>query len=238
MFAMTADTDEGGPAIEFFDPLTRESNPSVADAALPRDLQPRRRPVQQRSRERFARILASARELLLNTGFEALTCEAIASDAELPVGTLYQFFPNKFSIVCELDRVDTESVAHELDAFAAQIPTLEWQELLEALIDHLATAWTEDPSRRIVWLAMQANNATRSAAAIHQELLVERVGRILAPLTPKMPRPERAVIAQVVVHTVYSMLNFSVSDHEPHPAAVRETKRLILAYLTVAAGEG
>lgn len=213
---------------------THRSSP---DTALPPDLRPRRRPVQQRSRERFARILSATRDLLLNTGFEALTCEAIATDAELPVGTLYQFFPNKFSIVCELDRLDTESVAHEVDAFAQQIPTLEWPHLLDAMIDHLAEAWRLDPSRRVVWLAMQATNATRDAAAMHQQMLVDRVQHVLAPLTPRMPRPERQVIAQVVVHTVYSMLNFSVRDHQPHPAAVRETKRLLMAYLNATAAE-
>jgi AcrR family transcriptional regulator len=93
------------------------------------DLTPRRRPVQERSRERFARILRATRALLLETGIEALSCESIAAAADVPVGTVYQFFPNKFSIVCELDRLDTESVAAELDAFGAQIPSLEWKEL-------------------------------------------------------------------------------------------------------------
>jgi len=211
-----------------------DARDTPTDSLIAPDLQPRRRPVQQRSRERFARILESARELLLNTGFETLTCEAIAANAGLPVGTLYQFFPNKFSIVCELDRLDTESVAAEVDRFAEQIPTPDWAELLDAVIDHLADAWLADPSRRFVWLSMQATNATRDAAAIHQQQLFERVGRVLAPLTPKMPRPERTMIAQVVVHTVYSMLNFSVREPETRQASVRETKRLVLAYLAEA----
>ena len=201
------------------------------------DLTPRRRPVQERSRERFARILRATRALLLETGIEALSCESIAAAADVPVGTVYQFFPNKFSIVCELDRLDTESVAAELDAFGAQIPSLEWKELLDALIDHLAMEWSHDPSRRAVWLSMQATPATREASTLHQQILGDRVPRIISPLTPGTHRRERSTIAQVVVHTCYSMLNFSVRDHRAHPAAVRETKRLLTAYLEVAAAE-
>ncbi|HNI34563.1 MAG TPA: TetR/AcrR family transcriptional regulator [Microthrixaceae bacterium] len=199
------------------------------------ELEPRRRPVQERSRDRFARILRSTRDLLLETGIEALSCESIAIEAGVPVGTVYQFFPNKFSIVCELDRIDTESVAAELDAFASQIPSLEWQQLLDALIDHLAKAWAVDPSRRAVWLSMQAIPPTREAATRHQQILGDRVARIISPLTPGMHRRERSTIAQVVVHTCYSMLNFSVRDHHAHPAAVRETKRLLTSYLVATA---
>lgn len=144
------------------------------------DLTPRRRPVQERSRERFARILRATRALLLETGIEALSCESIAAAADVPVGTVYQFFPNKFSIVCELDRLDTESVAAELDAFGAQIPSLEWKELLDALIDHLAMEWSHDPSRRAVWLSMQATPATREASTLHQQILGPRCPHHLA----------------------------------------------------------
>jgi hypothetical protein len=88
-----------------------------------------------------------------------------------------------------------------------------------------------------VWLSMQATPSTREAATRHQQILGDRVARIISPLTPGTHRRERSTIAQVVVHTCYSMLNFSVRDHSAHPAAVRETKRLLTAYLEVAAAE-
>jgi hypothetical protein len=97
--------------------------------------------------------------------------------------------------------------------------------------------WSHDPSRRAVWLSMQATPATREASTLHQQILGDRVARIISPLTPGTHRRERSTIAQVVVHTCYSMLNFSVRDHRAHPAAVRETKRLLTAYLEVAAAE-
>ena len=196
-----------------------------------RELELRRRPTQDRSRERFARILDATRFLLLDTGIEALGCEAIAAHAGIPVGTVYQFFPNKFAIVCELDRLDTVSVADALDAFATQIPTPDWPEQLDDLVGHLAHSWRVDPSRRAVWLSMQATPATREAALAHQQLLASRVARLIAPLTPGTHRRERETIGLVAVHLCFSMLNFSVRDGHAHPTAVRELKRMLRAYL-------
>lgn len=198
-------------------------------------LEPRRRPLQVRSKERFARILEATRTLLHTTGIEALSCEAISVEAEVPIGTVYQFFPNKFAILCELDREDTEAVHATLDSFAQQIPTPDWPDLVDGLITQLAQQWRADPSRRAVWLSMQATAETRAAALDHQNALAAKVARIIAPLTPTTHKKERLTISLVIVHLCYSMLNFSVRDGHAHPAAVRETKRVLLAYLTAVA---
>ena len=95
-------------------------------------------------------MLGAARELLIEVGVESLTCEEIAVRAEVPIGTLYQYFANKYVIVCELDRQDTVAVREELAAFAGGCPRLEWPHLLEKFLDHLAALWRNDPSRRAV----------------------------------------------------------------------------------------
>ena len=195
------------------------------------ELEPRRRPTQDRSRARVAAILQSTREILVEVGIEALTCEDIAQRAEVPVGTVYQFFPNKFSIVAELDRLDTEAVSSELERFGNQVPSLDWEALLDALIDHLADLWRDQPPRRAVWLSMQATPATRSAAAEHERQLALQVRDILIPIAPKTTTNARNTIAEVVVHTCYSMLNFSVRDGQHRPSAVRELKRMLKSYV-------
>lgn len=175
-------------------------------------------------------MLAAARELLIEVGFESLTCEEIASRAEVPIGTLYQYFANKYVIVCELDRQDTVGVREELAAFSSEIPSLEWPHLLEKFLDHLATLWHDDPSRRAVWLAVQSTPATRATAAQNERVLADLVAHILAPLTPTQ-RERREMMSQVLVHTAYSLLSFSVQDRTFHDATVEELKRMLAGYL-------
>jgi AcrR family transcriptional regulator len=197
-------------------------------------LEPRRRPTQERSQKKFDQLLRVSRELLLEVGFESFTCEEVAHRADLPIGTLYQFFANKYVIVCELDRVDTAEVRMELEAFAAQIPSLNWLKLVDRLVDHMARMWREDPSRRAVWHAVQSTPQTRATAAVTERELAKDVAHVLAPLTPGTPPARRRIIAEVLVHVVYSMLNFSIRDGQEHREAVIELKRLVAAYLVQA----
>lgn len=197
-------------------------------------LEPRRRPTQERSHKKFDHLLVVARELLLEVGFESFTCEEVAHRAGLPIGTLYQFFQNKYVMVCELDRVDAVAVRLELEQFAKEIPSLDWLKFLDRLVDHLAELWVNDQSRRAVWHAVQSTPATRATAAVTERELASEVAYILGPLTPGTPRERRTIIAEVIVHVVYSMLNFSVRDGQSHAEAVIELKRLLAAYLLAA----
>ena len=197
-------------------------------------LEPRRRPTQERSRVQFDALLRVSRELLLEVGFEAFTCEEVARRAGVPIGTLYQFFANKYVIVCELDRQQAVAVHEELAELAAQIPSLDWLSVMNRLLDHMATLWREDPSRRAVWHAVQSTPSTRATAAVTEREFAAEVARVLAPLTPNTPRERRRVVAEIVVHVVYSMLNFSVRDGQEHAEAVIELKRLLSAYLLAA----
>lgn len=64
----------------------------------------RRKPVQQRSQERLERILDACAELLDEVGAGALTTKEIAARAQVPIGTLYQFFTGKQSLLAALAR--------------------------------------------------------------------------------------------------------------------------------------
>ncbi len=57
-----------------------------------------RKPVQERSRARAERVLAETRSLLASKSFEDLTVRDIAEAADVPVGSIYQFFDGKTGI--------------------------------------------------------------------------------------------------------------------------------------------
>src|SRR5438874_1475180 len=64
--------------------------------------QPTRQPKQERGKRRVALILDAAAEVFADLGYEATTTIKIAERANISVGSLYQFFPNKDAIVREL----------------------------------------------------------------------------------------------------------------------------------------
>lgn len=196
------------------------------------DLAVRHRPVQQRGRVRFDAILSAARELLAGGGLEGFTIEDVAARAGIPVGSVYQFFPNKFAIVAELDSQDTKALIDDLTSGARRFTFgEEWQAETNDLIDLVAAHWVDDPTRRAVWLAMRSTAATRSLAAEHSRALVTTLLPMIQGLTKGQPLEEQVTICEVVVEMSQSLLHFSVSDGEPNPATVRELKRMLRAYL-------
>jgi AcrR family transcriptional regulator len=204
------------------------------DSAAP-DLQVRHRPVQERGRVRFDAILTAARDLLAEGGLEGFTIDDVAIRAGIPVGSVYQFFPNKFAIVAELDAIDTAALIDDLAASAERFALGDWQSETNALIDLVAAHWVDDPTRRAVWLAMRSTAATRSLAAEHSRTLVTTLLPMIQLLSPGRTLDEQVTICEVVVEMSQSLLHFSVSDGKPNPATVRELKRMLRAYLRAVA---
>jgi AcrR family transcriptional regulator len=85
----------------------------VRRRALPR-LEPRKQPVQARSQATYRAILEAAARILEQTGYEALTTNHVAERAGVAIASLYEYFPNKQSLVAEV-------VRHTLDAILADL---------------------------------------------------------------------------------------------------------------------
>lgn len=75
----------------------------------------RRRPVQQRSQERYGRILDACAGLLDEVGATALTTKEVAHRAQVPIGTLYQFFAGKEDLLAALAGRNLDRYLQRLD---------------------------------------------------------------------------------------------------------------------------
>ena len=68
----------------------------------------RRAPSQKRSRERVERMLTAASEVIAEHGSDAMRMGEVAERAGVSIGSLYQYFPDKGSIIRTLaDRYNT-----------------------------------------------------------------------------------------------------------------------------------
>lgn len=178
-------------------------------------------------------MLAVSRQLLVDVGFEAFTCEEVATRAQVPIGSLYRYFANKYVIVSELNRQDLLAIGQKLAEFKGEVPSIEWLQFMNAFVDHLADMWTTDQSRKEVWLAMESTQSTRLTGQIHQNQFASVVAGMIRPLVPRTAESKRMLMAQVLVKSVFAILNFSIQEGQDHKAAVTELKRLMKAYLLV-----
>jgi AcrR family transcriptional regulator len=91
-------------------------------SSLSSDKTLRRKPQQQRGKQRVEKILAAAAEVFAEAGFAAATIQQIADRANTAVGSIYQFFPDKLAIFNALfiEHLRLEEII-EADFFAQDI---------------------------------------------------------------------------------------------------------------------
>ena len=85
----------------------------------------RKRPVQARSQARVDAILSSAAEIISEIGSDRLKMSELAARAGVPIGTVYQFFPNKSSIIHTLAQESVDRVRRTLIAELSDFDSIE-----------------------------------------------------------------------------------------------------------------
>ncbi|MFO0213631.1 MAG: TetR/AcrR family transcriptional regulator, partial [Pseudanabaena sp.] len=107
----------------------------------------RRKPQQARSQERVNRILDVAEHLFASQGYAATTTNAIATHAEVPIGSLYQFFPDKAAILKAMALRYAEKLHQELAVVdEAELAALSLADYVNHLIDTTDHFFSKNPT--------------------------------------------------------------------------------------------
>ena len=119
--------------------------------------------MQARSRATVERILASAAALIGEVGPDAVTMTAIAQRAEVVIGSLYQYFPDKAGVMAALFERHNAEVRAMLMAQVANVTSLDnLTGDIEALVERYFALHREDPVFRGIWAAVQTDPALQA----------------------------------------------------------------------------
>lgn len=118
----------------------------------------RRVPKQARSRERYERILDAARSLIAARGNDAVSMREIADKSGMPVSSVYQYFPDKNSLLWTLISGNFERLESEwLGQLAAAGSVEETNAAARDLFDAFVSLCERDSSFAKLWNSAQAN---------------------------------------------------------------------------------
>jgi AcrR family transcriptional regulator len=194
----------------------------------------RRKPRQARSQERVNRILDVAEALFASQGYPATTTNAIAAQAQVPIGSLYQFFPDKTAILQALALRYTEKLHQELAAInEAELATLPLSDYVERLINTTDRFFTENPSYHAIF--MEAQGTIRELEEIDEASdarLIQELAQSLAKRDARLEPEAYEAIAFVLVKAIGTLLWLSLSQEKTfRQRLIAETKRFTLSYL-------
>ncbi len=195
----------------------------------------RRKPLQARSQERVNRILEVAQALFLAEGYGATTTNAIAAQAKVPIGSLYQFFPDKAAILQALAVQHTKRFRQYLTVLldTAEVAALPLSEYVERMIDATEQFFMENPGYHAIFMVAQGTMPELNE--IDQALdmqLIQDLSAVFAQRNPDLTQEDCDAIGFVVIKAMGNLLWMSLGQEKNfRQRLVVETKRLALSYL-------
>ena len=116
-------------------------------------LEPRKTPMQARSNASVNAILQAAVQVLAKEGIAKTTTKKIAARAGVSVGTLYQYFPNKHSLLYVLFKQRLESFESNFATACLAMRGAKLDQMAEALASAFVTAKFGNPETSIALYA-------------------------------------------------------------------------------------
>ena len=197
---------------------------------------PVREPVQARSREKKQSIVQSARELINEEGYDAITTNTIAQRAGVSIGTLYAYFSNKKDILMEVVAAFNEEIYTHFQSGIREntAGTLSLEETIDAVL--LALWHTHIHEKRlhneIVILALR-DPEIDAAFAANDERLFGQIRELLVRFNDRIEVGNSTAAMFVLKYAVNGVLNrlLECEDRMEIEAALRETSVMVLKYL-------
>ncbi|WP_292101739.1 TetR/AcrR family transcriptional regulator [Mesorhizobium sp.] len=148
--------------------------------------QPRRRPKQERSRERIDAILSTTMRLIGEKGIDAVTMKEVGALAGGPIATVYHYFPNKSAILAMLYERFAEESRARFGAIIAGIRGVDdVTSAADRLLDDYYNRVAADPAIQDLQNAIQADKALQNLdiAETRQQakMFCDHVGPMLEP---------------------------------------------------------
>jgi AcrR family transcriptional regulator len=197
----------------------------------PAEARPRRR--QARGERRVAQLLEAAASVFCATGYTAASTNAIAREAGVSPGTLYQFFPNKEAIAIELgERLMRQMRETYGEALAPVGPATPLEEAVGAAVDRFIDFNCRHP---VFFALMHGPDIPGRIAEEHDALhvtLLSRVEALISSFLPGAPAADVTRTAHVCLGIYKAGLELILGHEGAERAAyVQELKKVLLRYL-------
>ena len=192
--------------------------------------QPLKQPSQQRSRVTVQAILEAAIHVFDEFGYAAGTTSRIASRAGVSIGSLYQYFPNKDSILTAL------AEQHMAEGLALSVRLLETlrtttqslEPVLHDIVGHMIALHENNPGlHRLLYEEGLLPAQLRQTAKQAEQFLIEEVARCLSQRPDIANVADRQMQAYFVVHAIEHFTHRLVIDQTPVEFQLRGKSELV-----------
>lgn len=179
-------------------------------------LQLRKTPQQERSIQRLEAILEAAVEMIAQNGVGNLKMTDLAARAGVPIGSLYQFFPERAAVVRALHDRHTERVETGAERVFSKVSSIaEAETLMESAVDVFYSTFRDDPVYLPVWLAAISDPDLQRLNTDHQARLTAIMCKIFRPLLPEGSAIDLEIRVMLFVYLTGATVRRAMIEDEP-----------------------
>jgi len=199
----------------------------------PIDLAPRRLPIQKRAKERVGHILDTLATLLVEKGFDGISTNLIAERAGIDVASIYQYFPNKYAVLCALAERTSARNRSYVEKYDSQIPAeADWPTAMARLSPYLIDGMRGDPGNIAIRHAMRSRPEFCEVAKRGNELLAQSLADMMSRRGYPVDDEKLLRMGRVMVETGMAILDVVFTDNVSEADAyVHELRTLHMAYV-------
>lgn len=183
------------------------------------NVRPRKEPLQKRSRQMTEDILAAAARVLTKEGLIAFNTNRVAKVAGVSVGSLYQYFPNKESILFRLQEREMQETWSALEPIISDTlltPRERVERVVHAFFDSEVVELALRTALQRAGVYFEMNSEYRD----HEAKVVARLCEVLREMLLSAPRD--LMFKAHFVLTVVSSVAAHITDEGAPSAEVRK----------------
>jgi AcrR family transcriptional regulator len=139
----------------------------------------RRVPVQGRSLARVNRMLDACAELIDEFGYEGLTTTLLADRAQVAIGSVYQFFPDKRAIVQALTMRNMDRYVEQLTIRVSGGSVVNWWDAVDAALDEFIEMNRTVPGFRTLHFGDVVDRNLLDADRDNDTVFAEKLSKLL-----------------------------------------------------------
>ncbi len=194
----------------------------------------RTKPKQKRGRRRVDAILNAASEVFAEVGYEQATIIEIAARAETSVGSLYQFFKNKESILKALVERYVERASEVFDAMDIEaFPTITLEQSIKIILDPLKEFIRDNRDFQVIFSSSTGSTFVTEVIRPMDDAFLARTDVALAQRYPRLSRHQRRKYSLVCMVVMKALLGLAHhSDELTLDEVFGEMEAVYLRYLT------
>lgn len=193
----------------------------------------RRAARQKRSKEKLARVMRSATELLREGGSAAVTTTTVAARAGVSVGWLYQYFDNRDALLEEILIDWLTNLDTRLEEAGFDLGGPDWRKKAEAGVDvHIDFFGAEDGFRQM-WFSTEFSGRMTEANRRHDSALADYLCKSVTRVRADAPDVPLSVVTQVFVGMLDKGVDLAYREDPVtgNRALLLEMKRSSVEYL-------